>query len=239
MILLPMATYMLGNAAAARFVPRFGSLQLLLTGRALAFAGAVAMALWAGSAPLSVWLLFLPIALAEIGDGMSGPAVMAAALSIRPRLAGTASGLMGVLQMAAAALGSFVVALLRYRNAFGMIAFTVALSGSGWLPPFSPCGVRSHRRRALRRSDRSCRARPRRRPPPTEFEGRNPDRLNRSRSAAGAPDAPRSVQRDRCDHVGGRLRDPVEPQGQQHGNGGKPEREPPPQSDRAVAERER
>jgi DHA1 family bicyclomycin/chloramphenicol resistance-like MFS transporter len=122
MILLPMATYMLGNAAAARFVPRFGSLQLLLAGRALAFSAALAMALWAGSAPLSVWLLFVPIALAEIGDGMSGPAVMAAALSIQPRRAGTAAGLMGFLQMAAAALGSFVVALLPYRSAFGMIA---------------------------------------------------------------------------------------------------------------------
>jgi DHA1 family bicyclomycin/chloramphenicol resistance-like MFS transporter len=122
MILLPMATYMLGNAAAARFAPRFGSLQLLLAGRALAFAAALGMALWAGSAPLSIWLLFVPIGLAEIGDGMSGPAVMAAALSINPRLAGTASGLMGFLQMAAAALGSFVVALLPYRNAFGMIA---------------------------------------------------------------------------------------------------------------------
>ena len=122
MILLPMATYMLGNAVAARLVPGFGSLRLLLAGRALAFAAALAMALWAGSAPLSVSLLFVPIALAEIGDGMSGPAVMAAALSIRPQLAGTASGLMGFLQMAAAALGSFVVALLPYRNAFGMIA---------------------------------------------------------------------------------------------------------------------
>jgi MFS transporter, DHA1 family, multidrug resistance protein len=40
MILLPMATYMLGNAAAARFAPRFGSLRLLLAGRALAFAAA-------------------------------------------------------------------------------------------------------------------------------------------------------------------------------------------------------
>jgi DHA1 family bicyclomycin/chloramphenicol resistance-like MFS transporter len=122
MILLPMAMYMLGNAAVARFAPRFGSLQLLLAGRALAFAAALAMALWTGSAPLSVWLLFVPIGLAEIGDGMSGPAVMAAALSIHPRLAGTASGLMGFLQMAAAALGSYVVALLPYRNAFGMIA---------------------------------------------------------------------------------------------------------------------
>ena len=45
MILLPMATYMLGDAAAARFAPRFGTLQLLLAGRTLAFAAALGMAL--------------------------------------------------------------------------------------------------------------------------------------------------------------------------------------------------
>jgi MFS transporter, DHA1 family, multidrug resistance protein len=121
MILIPMATYMLGNAVAARFAPRLGSLRLLLCGRALAFVGALALALWAGSADLTVWALFVPIGLAEIGDGMSQPAVMAAGLSIHPRLAGTASGLMGFLQMSVAALGSFIVALLPYDNAFGMI----------------------------------------------------------------------------------------------------------------------
>jgi hypothetical protein len=47
----------------------------------------------------------------------------------------------------------------------------------------------------------------------------------------------RCVQRR--DLVGERLRDPVQPQGRQHGNGGMPEREPPPQPDRAEAERER
>jgi MFS transporter, DHA1 family, multidrug resistance protein len=131
MILLPMATCMLGNATAARFAPRFRSLHLLLAGWALAFAAALAMALWASWAPLSVWLLFVPIGLAEIGDGMSGPAVMAAALSIHPRLAGTASGLMGFLQMAAAALGSFVVAFLPCRNAFGMITLYAAFVAFG------------------------------------------------------------------------------------------------------------
>ena len=70
----------------------------------------------------------------EIGDGMTQPAVMAAALSIEPRLAGTASGLMGFLQMTMAALGSFVVALLPNHNAFGLIAVFgafVALSLTG------------------------------------------------------------------------------------------------------------
>ena len=122
MILLPMATYMLGNAIAARFAQRLGSLRLLLSGRVLAFVAAAALALCGGAATLSPWTLFLPIALAEIGDGMSQPAAMAAGLSIHPRLAGTASGLMGFVQMAAAALGSFIVALLPYENAFGLIA---------------------------------------------------------------------------------------------------------------------
>ena len=131
MILIPMATYMAGNAVAARFALRVGSLRLLLCGRALAFVAGIGLALWGGAGTLSVWVLFLPIGLAEIGDGMTQPAAMAAGLSIHPRLAGTASGLMGFLSMAAAALGSFVVALLPYDNAYGIIAvfgFFVALA---------------------------------------------------------------------------------------------------------------
>ncbi len=110
--------------------------------------------------PLSVGLLFVPIGLAEIGDGMSGPAVMAAALSIHPRLAGTASGLMGFLQMAAAALGSFAVALLPYRNAFGMIALYggfVALNikpDVGDTIPHDPSPMHEARRRPARRNPR-------------------------------------------------------------------------------------
>ena len=43
---------------------------------------------------------------------------------------------MGFLQMAAAALGSFVVALLPYRNAFGMIALYGGFVALGWLLQF-------------------------------------------------------------------------------------------------------
>jgi len=121
MILMPMATYILGNAAAARFALRLGSLRLLILGRTIALTGAVAMALWYLYAGLSAWAVFLPIALAEIGDGLNQPAALAAGLSIQPRLAGTASGLMGFLQMTVAAIGTFVVALLPYPIAVSMI----------------------------------------------------------------------------------------------------------------------
>jgi DHA1 family bicyclomycin/chloramphenicol resistance-like MFS transporter len=121
MILFPMATYMLGNAAAARFALRVGSLRLLIAGRALALGGAGVVTLCYLSGGFSVWALFLPIAFAEIGDGLSQPSVMAAALSIHPRIAGTASGLMGFLQMTMAAVGSFAVALLPHDSPLGMI----------------------------------------------------------------------------------------------------------------------
>jgi len=121
MILLPMAAYMLGNAAAARFALRFGSLRLVIWGRALAFVAAIAMALWWLAAGLDLWVLFVPIALSSIGDGLSQPSTMAAGLSIYPRLAGTASGLMGFTQMIVAALGTYLVGLLPYDSAFGII----------------------------------------------------------------------------------------------------------------------
>ena len=122
MILFPMGTYMLGNALAARFAPRFGSLNLLIWGRVIALTGAAAAMLWFLFGVPSVWALFLPIAFAEIGDGLSQPSTMAAGLSIYPRLAGTASGLIGFLQMAMAAAGRFIVALLPRDTSFGMIA---------------------------------------------------------------------------------------------------------------------
>ncbi len=122
MILLPMAAYMLGNAAAARFALRLGTRKMIILGRMIAFGAATAMVLWYFFAGLGLWVLFVPIALSSIGDGLSQPSALAAGLSIHPRLAGTASGLMGFLQMAVAAFGTFIVALLPNPIAVSMIA---------------------------------------------------------------------------------------------------------------------
>ena len=58
----------------------------------------------------------------------SQPAVLASGLSIQPRLAGTASGLMGFLQMTVAALGTLLVALLPFQIAVSMITWICAVS---------------------------------------------------------------------------------------------------------------
>jgi DHA1 family bicyclomycin/chloramphenicol resistance-like MFS transporter len=121
MILLPMTTYMLGNAVAAQLTIRLGTARMIVLGRALAFAAAVAMVLWYGADGLGIWMLFVPVAFSSIGDGMSQPSALAGGLSIRPDLAGTASGLMGFAQMATAAIGTLVVALLPWSLALSMI----------------------------------------------------------------------------------------------------------------------
>ena len=129
MILLPMAGYLLGNAAAARFAFRLGSLHLMILGRALAFAAGILMALWCAAMGLGVWAMFVPMALASIGDGLSQPATMAAGLSTFPRIAGTASGLMGFLQMTVAALGTIGVALLPADGGVAMLVTVVGFMG--------------------------------------------------------------------------------------------------------------
>jgi DHA1 family bicyclomycin/chloramphenicol resistance-like MFS transporter len=122
MILLPMAAYVAGNAAAAHFAMRYGSLRLVIVGRAFAVAGGALMILWCLGVEIGVWALFVPIAVSSVGDGLSQPAAMAAALSAHPRIAGTASGLMGFLQMAVAAFGTWLVAALPAAGGASMVA---------------------------------------------------------------------------------------------------------------------
>ena len=57
-------------------------------------------------APPSLLGFFIPMALVAIGNGMTQPSAVAAAISVRPMLAGTASGLIGALQMGAGALAT-------------------------------------------------------------------------------------------------------------------------------------
>lgn len=112
MILLPMAAYMLGNGIAARFSLRFGSNRVLVWGLILSCGAGLLMAVWCVQGSWLIWGLFVPIALASIGHGMSQPPAVAAGLSIYPRIAGAAAGLIGFLQMAMASVGTFAVAVL-------------------------------------------------------------------------------------------------------------------------------
>jgi DHA1 family bicyclomycin/chloramphenicol resistance-like MFS transporter len=125
MILLPMAAYMVGNAGVARLSVAVGSARLLIVGLALSLASGVMLAVWC-SVELTPWALFVPMAISSVGNGLSQPPALAAGLSIHPRVAGAASGLLGFLQMTVAALGTLLIGRLPHDSALAMVIVVVA-----------------------------------------------------------------------------------------------------------------
>ncbi len=128
MILLPMAAYMIGNAGVARLSMSVGSARLMIIGLALSLASGVMLAVWC-LVELTPWALFVPMAISSIGNGLSQPPAMAAGLSLHPRIAGAASGLLGFLQMTVAAFGTLLVGRLPHDSARAMVIVVIASLG--------------------------------------------------------------------------------------------------------------
>lgn len=104
--------YMLGNFAMARLVVRLGAPRMVHLGlviSTLAITIAVPLALRQDWSPL---MLFLPLAINAIGNGMTIPGSTAEALSARPELAGSAAGLMGAIQLGLSALMTVLISWL-------------------------------------------------------------------------------------------------------------------------------
>jgi MFS transporter, DHA1 family, multidrug resistance protein len=125
MILLPMAAYILGNAGVARLSVAVGSSRLMIAGLMLSLASGVMLAVWC-LVELTPWALFVPMAISSVGNGLSQPPALAAGLSIHPRTAGAASGLLGFLQMMVAALGTVLIGRLPHDSALAMVVVVVA-----------------------------------------------------------------------------------------------------------------
>lgn len=88
--------YLLGNLIAGRFSERVGTFGMIRLGLVPLLLGVTGF--WIGSAIQHPLALFLPMQLCAISNGMTLPNVMSAAMSVRPELSGTASGVAGSLQ---------------------------------------------------------------------------------------------------------------------------------------------
>src|SRR5207248_10871621 len=98
--------------------------RLYLVGLVLSVASGVMLAVWC-LVELTPSALFVPMAISSIGNGLSQPPGIAAGLSVYPRIAGTASGLLGFLQMMVAALGTLLIGRLPQHGAISMVAVVV------------------------------------------------------------------------------------------------------------------
>jgi DHA1 family bicyclomycin/chloramphenicol resistance-like MFS transporter len=120
-----MGGYIVGNGAAVRLARRMGAGAMIIAGVALSLASGIVMAAWCAYPGLSALALFLPLTVSAVGNGLSQPSALAGGLSVYPRIAGTASGFVGFLQMAVSSLGTLAVGLLPRGGPFAMIAVVV------------------------------------------------------------------------------------------------------------------
>jgi len=112
---IPSIGFMAGNFAVSRLTARFGIDALIWWGIALTIIGCVLNVLVYIALPgWEMATIFLPQIVIGFGNGLLLPTSVAGAVSIRPQVAGTASGATGFIQMAigaaAAQLGGHVIA---------------------------------------------------------------------------------------------------------------------------------
>lgn len=104
--------YMLGNFVSGRYAARVGINRMMIIGNIVAMGGIVlATGLFAAGLvhPLS---LFGPMVFAGLGNGITLPSANSGLVSVKPHLAGSASGLGGALQIGGGAALSVLAGLL-------------------------------------------------------------------------------------------------------------------------------
>ncbi len=129
--------YMVGNGLSGRLSTRLGPDRMIWIGVILAQLAMMALFVVELAGLTSPWTLFGLMGFVSIGNGLSLPNGMAGAVSVDPRLAGTASGLAGFLQLGIGAAGSYTVGLLLAGTAMPLIAVmlagtTLGLAAHAW-----------------------------------------------------------------------------------------------------------
>ncbi|MDP9137765.1 MAG: multidrug effflux MFS transporter [Pseudomonadota bacterium] len=120
--------YMTGNFLSGRYTERFGIDRLMLFGTSLTLAGGMLCLAAAIFGLLSPPTVFLPMALAALGNGLTIPNGTAGAISVDPRLTGAAAGWSGFTQMACGAAASQLVGSLQDGWPLALFWFMAAAS---------------------------------------------------------------------------------------------------------------
>lgn len=129
------AGFMAGNFVTGRMAARTGLMPLILWGRSIATVGPligfVLFVLGLGN----VWVFFASAIAVGIGNGLTTANASAGLLSVRPNLAGTASGMSGALAVGlGAVLTSSTGVIVSAENApYAVLSMMSAISGLGLL----------------------------------------------------------------------------------------------------------
>ncbi|NQW09639.1 MAG: multidrug effflux MFS transporter [Alphaproteobacteria bacterium] len=125
--------YMGGNFAASRLSTRFGVDRLIPVGVGVSMLGAITGVGCVIAGIVTPASVFLPMGLVAIGNGLSQPNGIAAAISVNPRIAGAASGLMGFGQMLAGAAFTQIVGFFQNETDHSAMAVMILIATVGSL----------------------------------------------------------------------------------------------------------
>ena len=107
---LPSFGFMAGNFAVSRLSGRFSIDTLIWWGIAATVVGClITIVVYLALPGWEMATIFLPQIIVGLGNGLLLPTSIAGAVSIRPHVAGTASGLIGFIQMAIGAAAAQIV----------------------------------------------------------------------------------------------------------------------------------
>lgn len=129
-MLIPSGSYFLGSIVVRSLLRRMAAISLTAPGLMLITLGGAALMAAIHFLPLSFLTVMTPVALCAFGIAFVTPYMMTAAVAPFPHIAGTASAMMGFIQMASglvggmvcAAIGEPVFALQIVIPAFGVVA---------------------------------------------------------------------------------------------------------------------
>jgi DHA1 family bicyclomycin/chloramphenicol resistance-like MFS transporter len=125
--------YMSGNFLSGRFAARAGILRMITIGATASLCGVVTMLTLFGLGIVHPLSFFGPILLVGLGNGLSLPSATSGMLSVRPHLAGSASGLGGALMIgggaALAALSGVLLGPGRGAEPLLWLMFSASFAG--------------------------------------------------------------------------------------------------------------
>ncbi len=126
----PAVGYFLGNFISGRFSVRFGINRMVLWGCLIISFGIVLSMLVLASGYGSEYSFFGFMTLVGLGNGLAIPNATSGALSVRPHLAGTASGLSGAIMLIGGAALSALAGMLLVPETGALMLLAIMLASS-------------------------------------------------------------------------------------------------------------
>lgn len=110
------AGYMLGNYLSGRYARRFGIGPMMVSGNLVNLLGLAGAFLLSAAGAQHPFAFFGPLSLIGIGNGLTLPSANAGMVSVRPHLAGSASGLGGAITLGGGAALSVVAGAVLHSD---------------------------------------------------------------------------------------------------------------------------